>query len=297
MERVFKIKTTSNRNPRAQYPSERRYSASIVTGLSVVYFQLCLYSVLMGSLIIHKMNNANYVQTREAYSNTTNLDKPINGTSTNLFEKIEESLRTEDYYYSKIPALTCSGCFLMSVGFFCSFITGIFAWRHWYIDHNITFFFLANSLSTLTSSLSLTISLITLMNFELEGFNSISQVQIYPITLSLALNICILSFIGVIWSILASKIAYKGMKTNYPDDMNFSFGGRHVEVNTVKKGNMNINIYPPDIISHFPASDKLAKYLPKKDASNLPKSESNTEYQQRVNMFLSSEADTKSNQI
>lgn len=294
MERVFKIKTTSNRNPRSQYPSERRYSASIVTGLSVVYFQLCLYSVLMGSLIVHKMNTDNYVLSEEACNNITNVD---NSTDETTFEKIQESFRTKDGYYTKIPALICSGCFLMSIGFFCSFITGIFAWRHWYLDHNITFFFLANTLSTLTSSLSLTISLITFLSFELEDFNSISLKRFYPITMSLTLNILVLSFIGVIWSILATKVSYKGMKTNYPDDMNFSFGGRHVEVNTVKKGNININIYPPDIISHFPASDKLAKYLPKKDSTNLPKAESNIEYQQRVNMFLSGEADTKSNQM
>lgn len=293
MERVFKIRTTSNRNPRSQYPSERRYSASIVTGLSVVYFQLCLYSVLMGSLIVHKMNTHNNQLFEEIYVNKNDSDETISV----LADKIEKFLNSEDHYYTKIPALTCAGCFLMSIGFFSAFLTGIFAWKKWYIDHNITFFFLANTLSMITSSLSLTISLITFLHFEVDDFNSISKAQIYPITLSLALNIFILSFIGVVWSILSSKVAYRGMKTNYPDDMSFPVGGRHVEVNIIKKGNLNVNIYPPDIISHFPANDKLAKYLPKKDTSNLPKLESNSEYQQRVNQFLAGEDVTNSNQI
>lgn len=282
MERVFTIRTRSNRNPRSQYPSERRYSASIVTGLSMVYFQLCLYSIVMGSLIIHKINNTN---------NETNIE---------LARKIENILDSEAQFYSNIPGLTCVGCFLMCIGFFSAFISGIFAWKKWYIDHNITFFFLANTLSMITSSLSLTISLVTLLNFELDDLNTAFKVQIYPITLGLALNIFILSFIGVVWSILASKVAYRGMRTRYPDDINYAVGGRRIEVNVIKKGNLKINIYPPDIISHFPANDKLAKYLPKKDTSNtsnLPKLESNTEYQQRVNNFLAGENVVDSNQV
>lgn len=295
MERVFKIKTTADRDPRAQYPSERRYSASIVIGLSVVYLQLCLYSILMGSLIIHKMNVKSYINTGEPYDNAL-LENITNQGNFNLFEKIERDLNKEDHYYLRIPVLTCAGCFLMSIGFFCAFITGFFAWKHWYVDHNITFFFLANTLSMITSSLSLTITLISFMYFQINNLNTIFQVQLYPITLSFAINIFILSFIGAIWSILSSKLAFKGMKTNYPDDINY-IGGRHIEINTVKKGNKNINIYPPDIISHFPSNDKLAKYLPKKDTSNLPKAESNIEYQQRVNMFLSGQNVTNTNQI
>ncbi|XP_018575730.1 uncharacterized protein LOC108914397 [Anoplophora glabripennis] len=306
MERIFKIKTKSNIDPRDQYPSERRYSASIVIGLSVVFLQLFLYSVLMGTLIVHKLT----MQEKESEmigETTGNTDTPMtnNGQESNLdnsteemvlttenpvqrlFEKVEKDINVHNgHYYINIPALVCSGCFVMALGFICSFVTGILAWKRWYIDHNITFFFLASSFSTLTSAICLLLSgLITVnMNFN---FNEYESNPTSPVTFSLAMNIIILSSIGLIWSFLSTKVSYRGMKNGYPDDVAVSKGGRTVQVSTVTKGSKNCTTFPPDIINHFPAGEKLAKYVPKKDNSNLPKAESNFEYQQRVDKFLS----------
>lgn len=301
MERIFKIKTKSNVDPRDQYPSERRYSASIVIGLSVVFLQLFLYSVLMGTLIVHKLTVQE--QELEMMRNTgiplnssdqeTNLDNSTEDVASStqnpsqrLYERVEKDLDIHDHYYINIPALVCSGCFVMALGFICSFMTGILAWKRWYIDHNITLFFLASSFSSLTSAICLLLSgLVTLnMNFNFDEYESNPT---SPITFSLAMNIIILSSIGLIWSFLSTKVAYRGMKNGYPDDMAVSKGGRTVQVSTVRKGSKNCTTFPPDIINHFPAGEKLAKYVPKKDNSNLPKAESNYEYQQRVDKFLS----------
>lgn len=305
MERIFKIKTKSNVDPRDQYPSERRYSASIVIGLSVVFLQLFLYSVLMGTLIVHKLTMQE--QESEAVGNT---DIPLNSSvqetsmdnsteeivpiteNHRLYERVEKDMDIHnDHYYINIPALVCSGCFVMALGFICSFTTGILAWKRWYIDHNITFFFLASSFSTLTSAICLLLSgLVTLnMNFN---FNEYESNPTSPITFSLAMNIIILSSIGLIWSFLSTKVSYRGMKNGYPDELTVSKGGRTVQVSTVRKGSKNCSTFPPDIISHFPAGEKLAKYVPKQDNSNLPKAESNYEYQQRVDKFLSGSSES-----
>nr|XP_023014814.1 uncharacterized protein LOC111504484 [Leptinotarsa decemlineata]XP_023014815.1 uncharacterized protein LOC111504484 [Leptinotarsa decemlineata]XP_023014816.1 uncharacterized protein LOC111504484 [Leptinotarsa decemlineata] len=289
MERIFKIRTKSDRNPRGQYPSERRYSASIVVGLSVVFLQLFLYSILMGTLIVHKMTvNQNANTTRD---NDIGI---LNETEIQELERLEEKLERDlDHKVQvsiNVPALVCSGCFIMATGYFLSFSTGLLAWKRWYVDHNITFFFLAATFSTLTSALSLLLSLLTCLNmdFDYDTYNYAPS-EASPITFSLALNIIILSSVGVIWSFLSSKVGYKGMRTSYPDDMGVGKGGQQVEVSVERKGNGNA--FPPDIISHFPVDDKLAKYLPRKENRDLPKAESTLEYQQRVDKFLSGDGD------
>ncbi|KAG5867311.1 hypothetical protein JTB14_025929 [Gonioctena quinquepunctata] len=234
----------------------------------------------MGTLIVHKMTvkyNPNATQdTVVEILNDTEI-----GNLQRLEEKLERDLEQVADVSINVPALVCSGCFIMALGYFLSFSTGLLAWKQWYVDHNITFFFLASTFSALTSAISLLISLLHLLQ---PG-----------ITFSLAMNIIILSTVGVIWSFLSSKVGYKGMRTSYPDDMVAGKGGRHVEVNTVRKGSKNGNTFPPDIISHFPVDDKLAKYLPKKEDRDLPKAESSLEYRQRVDKFLSGDPETVEN--
>ncbi|KAJ8962469.1 hypothetical protein NQ314_005706 [Rhamnusium bicolor] len=99
------------------------------------------------------------------------------------------------------------------------------------------------------------------MNFD---YNEYESNPASPITFSLAMNIVILSSVGVMWSVLSTKIAYQGMRNSYTDDMVISKGGRTVLVNTITKGSKHCSTFPPDIINHFPVSGKLAKYLPKK---------------------------------
>jgi hypothetical protein len=69
-------------------------------------------------------------------------------------------------------------------------------------------------------------------------------------------------------------------------------GKGRVEVSTVRKGNKIAQVVPPDILNHFPKTGKLAKFFPKKENNgDLPKAESNKEYEERVKKFLSGEAD------
>ncbi|VEN57512.1 unnamed protein product [Callosobruchus maculatus] len=290
MERIFKIKTKSNKDPRDQYPSERRYSASIVIGLGVVYLQLFFYSILMGTLIVHRMTVSTTEELIMINETGTFNESFTQESITRLNEKLSRDLEAAETqnapYYINIPALVCGGCFVMALGYLLSFFTAVLAWKHWYVDQNITFFFLASSFSTITSSISLLLSVLTCinMNVDIEKFNNITTESV-PLTLSLAVNIVILSAVGLTWSCLATKVAYKGMRSSYPDDM-FVKGRGTVEVSTTRKGSKNANIFPPDIISHFPVTDKLAKYLPRKEDNDLPKAESNLEYRQRVDQFL-----------
>lgn len=301
MERIFKIKTKTNRVLQSQYPSERRYSASTVIGLSVVFLLLCVFSILMGLLIVQQLTVQfspdiyfNQNKTEVNISNSTNnFESFTNNTyneETNSYEKLERDssiiLQQNSQIYINIPTLMCSGCFLMAVGFALSFGTGTMAWKRWYIDINITFFFVACTLSIITASIGLLFSLLTCLNLNFDYDTYIYEpTNVSPIPFSLTMNIIILSSIGVMWSILSAKVGYVGMKSSYPDDIIIS-KGRRVEVSTVKKGNGRC-AFPPDIINHFPSGEKLAKYLPKKDSGDLPKAESTLEYRQRVDRFLS----------
>lgn len=292
MERIFKIKTKSPPDLTNQYPSERRYSSSIVLGLSVVLLQLSVCSVLMGGLIVHKMSLFDH--TREKTDNET--EQSLKRLSEKLGRDLDYNDQTYLHYYINIPALITAGCFLMSFGDILAFITGIFAWNRWYIDNNITFFFLTCSFSTLTASISLLISVLTSVNIrfdQLDEYEAGNQ-DFFPLSLPLAVNIIVLSFFNLLWCFVATKIAYKGMKNSYPDDVMVKRG--RIEVSTIKKGNQNsMNNIPIEVINNFTLG-KMAKYLPKKENNDLPKPESNAEYEQRVNKFLSAQADNENNE-
>lgn len=98
MENVYVIKVKTKPALSSLYPSERRYSASTVGGLSLVHFGLGALSLLLGSLAL-------------------SLQGPI-----------------------------------LSVACLVPFVTGLFAWRRWYIDRNIAIFFYG-SLFSLTAAI------------------------------------------------------------------------------------------------------------------------------------------------
>lgn len=98
MENVYVIKVRTKPPLSSLYPSERRYSASTVGGLSLVHFGLGALSLLLGSLAL-------------------SLQGPI-----------------------------------LSVACLVPFVTGLFAWRRWYIDRNIAIFFYG-SLFSLTAAI------------------------------------------------------------------------------------------------------------------------------------------------
>ncbi|XP_044263934.1 uncharacterized protein LOC123010845 [Tribolium madens] len=287
MESIYKIKIRSNPNPRDLYPSERRYSSSIVLGLSIMFLALGVTSCLMGTLVVKKMTTNH---TQESFNQTTSNNTEEFLEEQRLIKRIEEdffSFKKSEGHTINVPAVISAGSFVMSLGHLLAGFAGILAWKQWYIDHNITWFFLSSCFATLTSAISFLLISLAVLDTRDSLLNKTS-----PISLGLTANIFITSLLGVIWSIVATNVAFKGMKNNYPDDLVLSKSGKgRVEVNTVRKGNKIAKVVPPDILDHFPKTGKLAKFFPKNESNgNLPKAESNKEYEERVKRFLSGES-------
>lgn len=99
MENVYVIKVKTKPPLSSLYPSERRYSASTVGGLSFVHFGLGALSLLLGSLAL-------------------SLQGPI-----------------------------------LSIACLVPFVTGLLAWRRWYIDRNIAIFFYGSLFSLIAAGL------------------------------------------------------------------------------------------------------------------------------------------------
>nr|XP_033332026.1 uncharacterized protein LOC117223707 [Megalopta genalis] len=99
MENVYVIKVKTKPPMSSLYPSERRYSASTVGGLSFVHFGLGALSLLLGSLAL-------------------SLQGPI-----------------------------------LSAACLVPFVTGVLAWRRWYIDRNIAIFFYGSLFSLIAAVL------------------------------------------------------------------------------------------------------------------------------------------------
>lgn len=98
-ENVYIIKVKTKPPLSSLYPSERRYSASTVGGLSLVHFGLGALSLLLGTLALSLQG----------------------------------------------PAL--------SVACLVPFVTGLLAWRRWYIDRNIALFFYGSLFSLVAATL------------------------------------------------------------------------------------------------------------------------------------------------
>lgn len=216
METTLKIKSISQPDPRGAYPSERRYSASMVMGLSIVHLVLSLISLVLMAL----------------------------------------AFVTESRYIFA-PAICALGCTTAGVA-------GILASRRWYIDHHISGFFYMSLISTLTSVVAITCSVNMLFPWTLDHFHA---------------NIFFCCLACIVWSVISVVVAYKGMKNTYPDDIIVSKCKGKVEVCTKQKGNKNAKIVMdqshPDILNHY-----------KKTGGNLPKTESYSEYLERVHKYL-----------
>ncbi|XP_012523014.2 uncharacterized protein LOC105828960 [Monomorium pharaonis] len=104
-ENVYVIKVKTKPPLSSLYPSERRYSASTVGGLSLVHFGLGALSLLLGTLAL-------------------SLQGPI-----------------------------------LSVACLVPFVTGLLAWRRWYIDRNIAIFFYGSLFSLVAAILCLVVTI------------------------------------------------------------------------------------------------------------------------------------------
>lgn len=324
MENIYKIKIKSNPPCLGLYPSERRYSASTVQGLGVVHLLLAATALLWACLSL-TTNKHHHIYAAENTTDTSNVEEsvslavetfqttpvpeePSKDLPTEFVTENQDFMVHEDDKNSTIPSrarrstedsynqyatLSIGPC-VMTLGSLCAGLAALLAWKRWYIDNNIKWFFIMSCVSAVTSTVCLLLTALTVtsvgefdslqFSYEFEE----NRAKKPSFSLVLAVNILIASVSEVIWSVLSAKIAYRGMINDYPEDIVISRSRGRIEVNTVHKGNKKARIIPPDILNHFPASKKLAKYFPKKETGNLPKEESNMEYQERVHKFLSS---------
>lgn len=330
MENVYKIKVKTSPSPSSVYPSERRYSASTVLGLGVVHLALAMTTLLLASLTLSTSNKdknvfTGFIENQTDLQEFTVLDSPADGINNKTPEEIMRMLVVDEittlkssemqenndttksrskrdlnnrHYYTNLSIAPC----VMTLGSLLAGVFALLAWKRWYIDNNIKWFFISSCVSVLTSLVCLLLTAFTVsaagdfdgVQFSFDFPNGPSKPPNF--SLVVAVNILIASASEVIWSILSAKIAYKGMISNYPEDIVISKSGGRTEVYTVRKGNKKSKIIPPDILNHFPNSGKLAKYLPKKDTGNLPKEESSKEYRERVNKFLTGQNSASANE-
>ncbi|KAL0122475.1 hypothetical protein PUN28_007302 [Cardiocondyla obscurior] len=121
-ENVYVIKVKTKPSLSSLYPSERRYSASTVGGLSLVHFGLGTLAFFLGILAL-------------------SLQGPI-----------------------------------LSVACLVPFVTGLLAWRRWYIDRNIALFFYANLLSLIAAILCLVITI-----FDITAASNSTNGSLWPL--------------------------------------------------------------------------------------------------------------------
>lgn len=182
MEDVYTIKVKTKPDTRNLYPSERRYSASTVSGLAWVHIALAATSFLLACLALvnpnsdlHPVNNSttnggnwsenspifkvqdektniylndleNENRTQVNSNNETNPNLRGNGNPLNLNETTVFNGNKNDSKYILVLAPALITIFGLAAG-----IASILASVRWYIDHNITWLFVISCLSTLVS--------------------------------------------------------------------------------------------------------------------------------------------------
>ncbi|CAH2229510.1 jg17626 [Pararge aegeria aegeria] len=326
MEDVYTIKVKTKPDTRNLYPSERRYSASTVSGLAWVHIALASTSFLLACLALVNPNAEESVLLEKNETSTDNSTEVLQETTNNT--------------YILILAPSLITFFALAAG-----IASIFASIRWYIDRNITWLFVMSTLSTLISFVSFTMVIVWLISTEddisdfykdkipfkdiiiikhsdiIERNNShfviprnstevkedVSKLFTKRV---LSINILIAAFLELLWSILSVKISYKGMRSNYKDDNERR--GNCISVVTTIKGNntkkrpINGKFNPkPDLIDHYP-SRKIKKiflaqndngfYLKNQNNKNKPNTETSSEfYKERMLNFLNRCAEGVSN--
>ncbi|XP_023935294.1 uncharacterized protein LOC112043869 [Bicyclus anynana] len=295
MEDVYTIKVKTKPDTRNLYPSERRYSASTVSGLAWVHIALASTSFLLACLALVNPN-----------ADEVDLEKNVTN-SDNTTEILEE---TTNNTYILILAPSLITIFALAAG-----IASIFASIRWYIDRNITWLFIMSTISTLVSFVSFTMVIVWLVSTEddISEFykDKIPFKDIFIIKHSdiigrneshfviprnstevkeevsklftkrvLSINILIAAFLELLWSILSVKISYKGMRSNYKEENDRR--GNCISVVTTIKGNntkkrpMKGKFNPkPDLIDQYPSRKIKKIFLAQNDNGFYLKNQNN----------------------
>lgn len=162
MEHIYTIKVKRKFDPRDQYPSERRYSASTVFGFAWVHLALAFTSLLLTSLALYNPNTVetvvgNLPQPRASSQIDVNVAFDLNNDTVD--DNVEEDFTDEpriNVTKSYTAPLIIAPC-LMSLGAFAAGIAAVVASRRWYVDHSITWFFLSSVFSSVLSLTALCI--------------------------------------------------------------------------------------------------------------------------------------------
>lgn len=268
MEDVYTIKVKTKPDTRNLYPSERRYSASTVSGLAWVHIALAATSFLLACLALINPNSdikrLNLNDTDQKAVNRIDLLNLTESEDSLLTNSTENDVKS-DSNYILVLAPTMLTVFALGAG-----IASIMASTRWYIDRNITWLFIMSVLSTFIALISFTMIAVWLVATEDDisefykdkvPFNDflivkhsdvIDRNESHMIIARnskpedtgeshlftkrvLSINILIACFLELLWSILSVKISYKGMRNNYKDENERR--GNCISVVTTIKGN------------------------------------------------------------
>ncbi|CAG9134170.1 unnamed protein product [Plutella xylostella] len=177
MEDVYSIKVKTKPDMRNVYPSERRYSASTVSGLAWVHIALAATSFLLACLALVNPNNQEIKLTLED-SKPLDTNQFLNATEEttteyisedNATEKVIDSINKETYGHILVIAPSLLTVFALAAG-----LAAIMASVRWYIDRNITWLFIMSVLSTVFSLISFIMIAAWFVNTS-EGTDDITE--------------------------------------------------------------------------------------------------------------------------
>lgn len=216
METIYIIKMRSNRSILPLYESERRYSASKVLGLAVVHLSLAIFALICTSLtlvIISNFTKAPIINsTITNNTSETEEDYELNLTST-YDNNLQLDLDNLPFAFN----ITTAGILLFLASLISS-IGGFMAWKRWYVDSNIKWFFMTTCVSILLSSIST--ALVTWTMVILNFYQCLKKdTSAFQPFYHISVNILIASVLGLIWSIVSTIVAYNGMNSPYQDDI------------------------------------------------------------------------------
>lgn len=317
MEDVYTIKVKTKPDTRNLYPSERRYSASTVSGLAWVHIALAATSFLLACLALVSPNSDEQTQQNSTVITSDTTNSTIVNKGNNNF--------------MLVLAPTLITIFGLAAG-----LASILASARWYVDKNITWLFFMSTLSSLVSLISFVMIaawFVTTSEGDISDFykdkipfkdfivvkntdvvikneshmvialdNNLEEENPHSFTKRvLSINILIAAFLELLWSILSVKISYKGMRNSYKDESS-DRRGNCVSVVTKIKGNdtkkMPRNGIIPsklDLIEHYPsrkvkslflAQDENGFYLRNQDKTKQNTETSSEYYKERMMNFL-----------
>ncbi|CAH4031983.1 unnamed protein product [Pieris brassicae] len=283
MEDVYTIKVKTKPDPRNLYPSERRYSASTVSGFAWVHIVLAITLLILTSLTLIKPEE------NSEFTNTSNFKNSTNN----------------DNSYLLVMAPSLVAIFAVTAG-----LTAILSSVKWYIDKNIALFFIASVVTFLSCLLAICLiitwrltnngerEVYVLKHTDILNKNETHLVINRPVTEEqtkwltnnvLFVNILIATILELIWSILSIKISYKGMKNTYNVE---DKRGDCVQVVTKIKGTHGRKFHPK-INRIFLAHNKNGFYL-KNEKVKTPETSSES-YKERMMDFLNESFEGSSN--